>query len=419
MNQRSELRQATWLVFILASIAAFGNFYVYDSVGPVAVLLQRQMAFANTQIGALNAVCSLPNIVLSLVGGVLIDRFGSARVTLSAAAVCLVGAALTAFSTGFPSMLTGRLLFGIGEESLFMGTFVAILRYFSGRSLAFATGAYIALGRLGSFTADMSPTLFARAYTAGWRPPLVIAAFIALAAFAAAVGYWWIDRSAPTSLQSPEPVSKPFSLRDVLDFGPSYWFLLALSALWYSVIVSFRSTFAIMYFQHARHLHLAAAGAMNSYVFLAGFFATPAFGWLSDRIGRYAPLLVFGALLLPVALAILALTPWSLWVVTVLMGVSYSVVPSVMWPLASKLVAPERIGTALGLIWVTQNAGIFGTNLIAGWLNDAARASASNPAGYQPMMMFLGATSLLGFAASLLLWLTANQSGGREAGAPA
>ena len=42
----------------------------------------------------------------------------------------------------------------------------------------------------------------------------------------------------------------------------------------------------------------AAAGEMNSYVFLAAVFATPAFGWLCDRLRRYAPFLAFGALLL-------------------------------------------------------------------------------------------------------------------------
>ena len=65
---------------------------------------------------------------------------------------------------------------------------------------------------------------------------------------------------------------------------------------------------------------------MNSYVFLAAIFATPAFGWLCDRIGRYAPMLAFGALLLPIVIAIMALTHWSLWVATVLIGVSFSLV---------------------------------------------------------------------------------------------
>ena len=63
----------------LVSLANFGNFYVYDSIGPVADLLERQRGFSNTQIGMLNAIYNIPNIVLLLVGGMLVDRFGAAR----------------------------------------------------------------------------------------------------------------------------------------------------------------------------------------------------------------------------------------------------------------------------------------------------------------------------------------------------
>ena len=60
-------------------------------------------------------------------------------------------------------------------------------------------------------------------------------------------------------------------------------------------------------------------------------------------------------------------------------------------------------------MWVVQNAGIAGANLVAGWLNDTAGASAHNPAGYQPMMLFFGAASALGFAFALLLWIIAGR----------
>jgi MFS family permease len=149
---------------------------------------------------------------------------------------------------------------------------------------------------------------------------------------------------------------------------------------------------------------------MNSYVFLAALFATPAFGWLCDRTGRYSGMLLFGAALLPVALAIMAWTDWSLWVATVLIGVSYSMVPAVMWPLASRLVPTARFGTALGLMWVVQNAGIAAANLMAGWLNDRAGASAANPAGYAPMMEFFGVASVLGVVFAGLLWLDRRRS---------
>ena len=409
MSDTTQDRRIAWLVFALVAVALAGAFYVYDSIGPIADLLQRQRDFSDSQIGMLNAIYHLPNIVLILVGGVLVDRFGAARMTLWTTVVCFVGTALTAFSPGFVGMAAGRLLFGIGAETLNIGVLAAIAQYFAGGGLAFAMGLCLAIGRAGSFAADMSPTWFARAYAHGWQPPLVIATVIAAIALAAAIGYWWTDRRRGHSKVDASDTAKRFVLSDLLRFGTAYWFLLVLCVLWYAVIFAFRSTFSIKYFQHVHGLDLATAGAMNSYVFLAAMFTTPAFGWLCDKTGRYAPMLAFGALLLPVSIAIMAWTHWSLWVATALIGVSFSLVPAVMWPLTSKLVSPARFGTALGLMWVVQNAGIAGANLVAGWLNDTSGASAQNPAGYQPMMLFFGAASALGFAFALLLWITAGR----------
>jgi len=400
-------RSTAWAVFALLAIVMYGNFYLYDSIGPVADLLQRQRGFSSTQIGLLNAIYNLPNVVLILVGGILVDRYGAGRITLCTAALCLAGAALTSLSPSFAGMAAGRLLFGIGAETFIIGMLVAIAENFSGGNVAFAMGLSIGIGRLGSFSADMSPTWFAAAYRQGWQPPLIIATLVAAASFAAAVGYWWLDRRMRSNKRVRESGTvQRFVLGDLLRFGSAYWYLLALCVLWYAVMFAFRSTFSIEYFQHAHGLDLAAAGAMNSYVFLAAMFTTPAFGWVCGRTGRYAPMLAFGALLLPLSIAVMALTHWSLWVATAMIGVSFSLVPAVMWPLTSKLVSPTRFGTALGLMSVVQNTGIAGANVVAGSLNDWTAASALNPAGYQPMMLFFGAVSSLGFGFALLLWAT-------------
>lgn len=408
MTDPSASRTTAWLVGALVALSLFGNFYVYDSIGPVADLLQQQRGFSDTQVGLLNAIYNLPNIVLILVGGVLVDRFGAARMTLITAGICLAGALLTALSPSFEGMAAGRLLYGIGAETFNIATLAALAQYFAGGSIALVMGLTLAIGRLGSYSADMSPTWFTTAYAQSWQPPLLIAAAVAATSFAAAAAYWAVDRR-QSGQRASAPVAERFVLRDLLHFGKAYWYLLALCVLWYSVILAFRSTFSIKYFQHVHGLDLAAAGEMNSYVFLAAVFATPAFGWLCDRRGRYAPFLALGAFLLPVALAVLALTDWSLWVSTALIGVSFSLVPAVMWPLTSRLVAPARFGTAIGLMWVAQNAGIGGANLVAGWLNDRFSASAANPAGYGPMMAFFGAASVAGLVCALLLWVTAGR----------
>lgn len=401
-------RRTAWIVGALVALAQFGNYYVYDSIGPVADLLQQQRGFSSSQIGLLNAIYSLPNIVLILLGGVLVDRFGAARMTVATAAVCAAGAALTAFSPGFAGMAAGRLLYGIGAETFGIATLAAIAQYFGGGGVALAMGLVLAIGRLGSYAADMSTSWFPALYAQGWQPPLVLTTAVAATSFAAGLAYAALDRRHGRGLAAA-PAAERFVARDLLHFGRAYWYLLALCVLWYSVILAFRSTFSITYFQHVHGLDLASAGTMNSHVFLAAVFATPAFGWLCDRLRRYAPFLAFGALLLPVALALMALNHGALMLPTVLIGISYSLVPAVMWPLASRLVAPSRFGTAIGLMWVAQNAGIGGANLVAGWLNDQAGAGAANPAGYMPMMLFFGIASVLGALCALALWLTAGQ----------
>src|SRR5918999_5327672 len=87
-----------WAVLVAISAAMFGNYYAYDAIAPVADLLQRSLGFSDTQIGTLNAIYSLPNIIMVLIGGLIIDRFGTRTSTLAFAGICAVGAAITAAS---------------------------------------------------------------------------------------------------------------------------------------------------------------------------------------------------------------------------------------------------------------------------------------------------------------------------------
>lgn len=395
--------RTAWLVLALVALANFGNFYVYDSIAPVADLLQRERGFSDTEIGWLNAIYSLPNVVLLLVGGWMVDRFGAGRMMAATAALCFAGALVTAFGSGFPGMAAGRLLFGIGAETFNVATIAAIVAFFTGRHLAFAIGASLALGRAGAFAVDLSPTWIPGAYAAGWQPPLVAAAVFAGLSLAASLAYLAIERRRGIHARHAATVAPGFDWRRSLRFAAPFWLLFALCVLWYAVIFAFRSTFSIKYFQHVHGLELAAAGAINGVVYLAALFATPFFGWIADRTARPAPLLAFGAMLLPAAIAAMTVVTLPLWLGTALIGVSYSLVPAVLWPLASRLVPPRRLGSALALLSVGLNLGIAGANLAAGRLNDHFAAGAGNPSGYDPMMVFFFVCGLLGFAAALLL----------------
>ena len=128
------------------------------------------------------------------------------------------------------------------------------------------------------------------------------------------------------------------------------------------------------------------------------------FGLLADRFGHRALMLVFGTVLLPVTLAVLALTDLSPWLSTVLMGISWSLVPAVIWPSTTMIVRREQLGTALGLITLIQALGIGASNLGAGYFADRAGAGPGNPAGYDAVLLFFGVISLVALASVVMLW---------------
>ena len=387
----------------LAALGIFSSYYESDAIGPIADLLLRQRHLTQFQIGDLTAVISLPNIVLAVFNGLLIDRYGPARVSLWAAVIGFAGAVLTAVGMPYAFMWTGRLIFGISEGAIFIALLAGVARWFPRSGVALATAIFLSLARVGSYTLDKSATWARTLYEAGWQPPLWLGAGITGIGLVAVLAFRILDARWP-----PPPYARSegerMSWQDIWGFDRSYWYILGLHCLYAAVFFPFRQTYAIEYLQHVKGLTLQEASNVNSGVFAAAVFATPMFGLLADRIGHRALLLTVGTLLLPITLAVLSLTDLTPWASTVLMGVSFSMVPAIIWPATTLIVEPRRLGTALGVITLLQNVALWGSNRIAGWLATQAGAGPDNPAGYDTMILFFGVVSLAALTSVVLLW---------------
>jgi MFS family permease len=394
-----------WWVLVLAAIAVSSSYYEDDVIGPIADLLHRQRGFTQSQLGMLNGVISIPNVALALINGLMIDRYGPARIALWSAAIGVLGAVLTAIGAPYELMVAGRFIFGVSEGAIFIALVAGLAQWFSRSGIALATALYLSLARVGSYAVDTSTAWARPLYEGGWRPPLWLGAGITLAGFAAAMIYYWLDRHhRPGARPAESATTERVEWRHLLKFDMSYWYILALHVLYAAVFFPFRTTYVIEYFQHAKGLTLSQAGVANSWVFFAAIFATPFFGLLADRLGHRALMLAFGTLLLPLTFVVLGLTSLSLWVSTAMMGISFSLVPAIIWPATTLIVEPRRLGTALGLITLIQALGMAASNLAAGWLADKAGAGAQNPGGYTVMLWFFFLLSLTALSSAALLW---------------
>jgi MFS family permease len=392
-----------WGVLLLAAIAVSSSYYEDDVIGPIADLLHRQRGFGQSQLGMLNGIVSIPNVALSLINGVLIDRYGAARVALWAAGIGVVGAGLTAIGVPYEIMVAGRFIFGVSEGAIFIALLAGLAQWFSRGGIALAAALYLSLARVGSYAVDTSTAWARPLYDRGWQPPLWLGAGVTLAGLLATVAFDRLDRRCrPPSQSARGGVADRVVWRKLLKFDRSYWYILALHVLYAAVFFPFRTTYAIEYFQHVKGLTLSQAGVTNSWVFFAAIFATPIFGLLADRFGHRALMLTFGTALLPLTFVVLGMTNLGLGVSTVMMGISFSLVPAVIWPATTLIVEQRRLGTALGLITLLQALGMAASNIAAGWIADRAGAGAQNPAGYSVMLEFFFLLSLVAVASAIL-----------------
>lgn len=390
-----------WSVLIFISLAMFGNYYVYDAISPLADLLASQLHFSDSDIGLLQAIYSLPNILMVLIGGVIIDRIGTRKATFIFAALCLLGAAITAATGTLWIMASGRLVFGLGAESLIVAVTTAIAKWFKGKELSFAFGVNLTIARLGSFAALNSPS-WAEAYYDNWQWPLVISVIFAIMCIVGALIYWLLEIRAESKYEmASASQTDKVVFSDLWKFGKSYWYIVALCITFYSGIFPFQ-TFAVKFFIDAHGATRELGGFLSSMLTLFAMIATPLFGLLVDRVGKRALFMIFGSLLLIPVYLIMAHTHLSLYIPMAMMGVAFSLIPAIMWPSVAYIVEENKLGTAYGLMTLIQNVGLAGFNLLIGWANDISLAGPDNPGGYAPGMWIF---SCLGFFGLLFAYL--------------
>ncbi len=417
-----------WLVLILISFAMFGNYYIYDSISPLADVLKAQLGYSDSELGLLNAIYSFPNIVMVLIGGLIIDRIGTRKSVMIFTAVIMIGAAVTAASGNIVSMAAGRLIFGLGAESMIVAVTTAVARWFKGKELSFAFGINLTVARLGSFLALNAPT-WGRSLYDYWQTPLLITVAAGVFAMICAALYALLDRSATRwyAVESDGQQDKVV-LKEIFNFGGSFWYITALCVTFYSAMFPFQ-TFAIKFFQEAHGTTREVGGNLSSMLTLAAMIFTPLFGLLADRVGKRALFMMVGSVLIipvylmmaykvdvatPLGLSgfielnidffdIHSLIPAYLVIPMSMMGIAFSLIPAVMWPSVAYVVDQSKLGTAYGLMTMIQNVGLFAFNLLIGWANDIAGAGAMHPEGYTPGMWIFSSLGFFGFVFALLL----------------
>lgn len=344
----------------------------------------------------LYSVYSLPNVLLPLVMGLAVDRYGC-RVSIFVLACCVVcGHALFAAGVGmgsWPVMIAGRIVFGLGGESIQLAQNCLLFRWFKGKEVALALGLNLSLARSGSVLNDvLSPWAAERVGVVGacW-----LGTALCFISFIGNVYSIIEDKRRGDKVGITETISEePVSLQEIVRMPRLFWSLATLCMVLYCVVMPFNNIASAFFVETSfAELPLAQAqqkaGNAMSIMFLVSALGTPPFGAMVDAIGLRAHFLLFSAVLAAFTYAVVwCLSPAAM---CLSLGVIYTVFSGALWPTFALTVPQHQLGSAYGVATGMQNFGLAVVPLLVGHLQALAA-----PGDFRNVMRLFAAFGALG-----------------------
>jgi MFS family permease len=205
---------------------AFGYYlsYLFRTISALtADPLTAEFGLTPSSLGLLTSAYFLTFAAAQIPIGVFLDRYGPRQVQAVLLVIAAGGAALFGASDGFPSLLAGRALIGLGVAAALAAGLKATVLWFPKERVALVNGWMVMLGALGAVTAT-APSEWLLA-SIGWRG---LFEWLAVATTAAAAAVYLLVPEVPPS---PSAVKvQPFAgLREIYA-DSRFWRLAPLSA---------------------------------------------------------------------------------------------------------------------------------------------------------------------------------------------
>ena len=444
----NQSRTRRWTVLFIVAFVMMMGYVFWDIVSPLSTTLKASpaeggMGWSAEEYGFYAGSYSIFNIFLLLLfwGGLILDKCGIRFTGLLATGMMLGGALVNYYSVtlitpegyvDMPVTLFGLIpahmktqvlvaslgfgMFGVGCDITGITVSKIVTKWFTGYELASAMGIQVAMARLGTASAISLSPVIANAY--GVSAPILAGAALLLMGFVMFVVYLIMDKrmdrivaasSDETSKSEPGDSKEKatgttsdddFTFKDIVRIlrNPGFWLIALLCVLFYSSLRPFLK-FASDLLVNKYGIDTVTAGWIVSILPYGTIVLTPLFGVVYDRLGRGSLLMLIGCLIVTCCHVCLALPimqhTWFASLMMLLYGVSFSLVPSAMWPSVPKIVPLKQLGTAYSIIYFVQNIGLMLVPMLVGNVIGAHTDATGHVDFTIPMVVF----ALLGVGA--------------------
>ena len=414
---------ARWTALILIALMMFFAYMFVDVMSPLQSLVESSRGWTPSVFGTYAASEFILNVCGFLIlAGIILDKCGIRFTGTLSASLMVVGAVIKyvavtdwfqttdtcAFLNSFWVSLPGNaklaclgfMIFGCGCEMAGITVSRAIAKWFAGKEMALAMGLEMAIARLGVFAVLSLSPILANKFDHSVVAPIAFCTVLLLIGLINFIVFSFMDAKLDRQTGASENAAddEQFKFSDIkYIFGSKmFWLIALLCVLYYSAIFPFQR-YATNFLESTLSIDATSAANIFRWFPILAMVLTPFLGSFIDHKGKGASMLMWGALIMIVChlsyAFLLPLYPskFLALLITVVLGVSFSLVPAALWPSVPKVIDGKILGSAYALIFWIQNIGLcFVPKIIGNVL------AATNPgvAEARELAMALGAEEL-------------------------
>ncbi|KAI9336068.1 major facilitator superfamily domain-containing protein [Obelidium mucronatum] len=444
-----------WQVLVLACMVLVGTFYAFDAPAALNIPLQTHLGVAydewQYELNLLYSAYSLPNTILPFITGTFIASYGVSSVLILVSGLVMVGQLIFCFGLyqkSFWVLLLGRVVFGIGGESVSVCQSCIVAQWFGSSSqVSFALGLTVSISRFGSVLNSIFSPRIEQHYdvqTAIW-----VSTAMCFISFVCSVLLVWITTRANTIPYSPipehdsgetlliddasegvlhrissiphDPIGSTSSLNErsiirqlLKTLPPEFWMICLLCILLYGTIIPFNNTVSDFLMEKWYPNDTVTAGMELRYSIPDSIstFLVPFSGFYIDNYGHKVTLLLACGIIVSSAHLMLGLTECNPIPSMFALGIAYSVYGAAIWgsiaDVARKRAKRKRIGTLGGAYGISTS--LYNTSLV--FLPMVAAEIRVRSGGFAWVEVFFASLGAMGVAVACFLYHADARNGG-------
>ena len=436
VNYRSQLC-ARWIALFFICFFMACVYYSLDNPAALHDQLRDHFSHLSTReyeynFNLLYTAYSMPNVILPFFGGIFVDRYGAEICCLVFLCFTFLGQVMVAygvFSKSFTIMIIGRVVFGIGGESICVASSALLQKWFEFGEVALAMGLCLSVSRMGSVANNIvSPWLTQHFHSLNFA--FFFSCFLIFVSLIASSVVIYIGRRADhfilngasatakennsvkdgaASEEDESVLSK--NCKKIRSFPFRFWLMCVSCVVVYGTVLPFNNVASALIIEkficrgpccgpHMKQCHQAvSAEAKASYImgipFTISALLTPVVGGVVDYCGGHALITTTAAVILFGVHVTIRMSNKIPYVPLIFQGIAYSMYASALWPAIGAIVPLADNGVAYGFTTAVQNIGLAALPMLVAYLR-------SNFGSYNSVEVLFIGLSTVGIAVGII-----------------